>query len=55
MTADAVSVVRAIFTDCWSLFTSWHIPGTNVTPASFALFLLAAVFTLRIYKRVRGD
>lgn len=51
MTADALLVVRFLFTSIWSLFTSWHIPGTNVTPASMFFFLLAATIIFRILKR----
>lgn len=47
MTADAVLVVKTIFNTIWLLFTSWHIPGTNVTPASFFMFCLVFSFILR--------
>ena len=42
MTSDALLAVQCIFTTIWSLFTSWYIPGTNVTPAQFFLFLSCA-------------
>lgn len=51
MTADALLVVQFLFTSIWSMFTSWYIPGTNVTPASMAFFLLAATVILRLLKR----
>lgn len=54
MTADTILVVQSLFTTIWSLFTSWHIPGTNVTPAAWALFALTAVLVLRIFRRVFG-
>lgn len=50
MTADALLVVRFLFTTIWSLFTSWYIPGTNVTPAAMGFFLLASVSILKILK-----
>lgn len=58
MTSDALAVVTALFSDIWSLFTSWHIPGTNVTPAAWFMFFVFAVFVLRVVKRfldIRGD
>lgn len=42
MTSDAILVVQCLFSTIWSLFTSWYIPGTNVTPAQFFLFLGSA-------------
>lgn len=50
MTSDALLVVRFLFTEVWSLFTSWYIPGTNVTPAAMAFFLLSAFAVIRILK-----
>lgn len=42
MTDDAIAVLQCLFQTIWSLFTTWKIPGTNVTPAGWALFFLAA-------------
>lgn len=50
MTSDALLVVHFLFTQIWSLFTSWYIPGTNVTPASMAFFLLASFAVIKILK-----
>lgn len=47
MTADAVSVLQLLFTTIWTLFTSWHIPGTNVTPANFFMFCLCFSLVVR--------
>lgn len=47
MSNDALAVVQCLFNTIWALFTSWHIPGTNVTPASFFLFLISAGIGLR--------
>lgn len=55
MTADALLVVQALFSTIWRLFTSWHIPGTNVTPGSWAFFALNVVLVLRIGKRLFGS
>lgn len=50
MTSDVISILQLLFTTVWSLFTSWYIPGTNVTPASFFFFLLSAYFLIRILR-----
>lgn len=47
MTSDAFSVVQLLFSSIWSLFTSFNIPGTNVTPASFAIFILFVGIIIR--------
>lgn len=47
MTSDAIAVLNCLFQTIWSLFTSWCIPGTNVTPAGFFLFLISAGIGLR--------
>lgn len=47
MTNDALAVLNCLFQTIWSLFTTWHIPGTNVTPAGFFLFLISAGIGLR--------
>lgn len=52
MTNSALMVLQVLFQSIWRLFTSWHIPGTNVTPAVMALFLLSAVFTIKFVKMV---
>lgn len=51
MTADALLVVQTLFTSIWSLFNSWYFPGTNVTPAAMAFFILACSVILRIVKK----
>lgn len=52
MTSDGLLVVQYLFTQIWSLFTSWNIPGTGVTPAAFFLFLLSAGVGLRIISHI---
>lgn len=49
MSTDAVEVLKCIFQTVWRLFTSFDIPGTNVTPAMWALFVLCAGFGLRFF------
>lgn len=55
MTADAILVVRTLFTTIWRLATSWHIPGTQVTPAAWGFFALTVILVLRIFKRFFAD
>lgn len=50
MTSDALSVVRVLFSTIWSLFVSWYIPGTNVTPGAVFIFLMFAYFVVRVIK-----
>lgn len=40
MSADALSLLGGLFSAVWELFTGWYLPGTNVTPAAFALAIL---------------
>lgn len=40
MSADALSLLSGLFSGVWQLFTGWYLPGTNVTPAAFALAIL---------------
>lgn len=52
MTTDALLVLEMLFELIWSLFTSWYIPGTRVTPAAWAFFMLGCVLVFKILKRV---
>ena len=52
MTSDALAVVRTIFSSIWLFFTGWYIPGTRVTPATAAFFLLMACVIIRIIRAV---
>lgn len=51
MTSDALSVVSLLFSTIWSIFTSFTIPGTNTTPAEFAIFILVVSFTIRLVRK----
>ena len=56
MTNDALSVLVCLFQSVWKLFSSWYIPGTNLTPAvlffgiAFCFFVLLLVFSVRRVK-----
>lgn len=51
MTDEAILVLDCLFQTIWRFFTSWYIPGTNVTPAVMFLFLGAAGIGLRFVCR----
>lgn len=51
MSGNALLIVQFVFTAIWRLFTSWHIPGTNVSPAAMAFLVLASSFILRWIKK----
>lgn len=53
-TEDGVLILKCIFQTIWRLFTSWCVPGTDVTPAEFILFLAFAGVSLRFFFRMIG-
>ena len=55
MSNDALSVLQVVFGSIWSLFTSFKIPGTNVTPAAWGLFILFTVVFIKLIRRVTSD
>lgn len=52
MTSDVLSFLKGVIAVLFSLFTSWHIPGTDVTPAMWFLFLLSVVVLFRFLKKL---
>lgn len=52
MTSDALAVVQNLFSVIWSLFTSWYIPGTHVTPGAMLVFCLFFALGIRFIKRI---
>lgn len=48
MTHDALLIVKFLFDTGWAFFTSFKIPGTNVTPAEWAFFALFVVIVIKI-------
>lgn len=47
MTSDAIYLLSNMISQAWRLFTSWHFPGTNVTPAAWALFGVVAGVSIK--------
>lgn len=54
MTSDAFQIVQLLFTSIWRLFTSFDIPGTKMTPAEWAFFLLFFSLFLRFLGKMLG-
>lgn len=54
MTNDALSVVSVLFGSIFQLFTSWYIPGTNVTPAVALFGILFITLVFRFLAHVLG-
>ena len=55
MTSDAILILQTLFGPIWSLFTSWSIPGTRVSPAEWAFFVLGTILCIKILKRLLFD
>ena len=52
MTNDGILVLECLFGNIWRLFTSWNIPGTEVTPGGFLAFLVFGGIVLRWLSRL---
>lgn len=52
MTAEAVQFLSGFFSRIWAFFTGWYLPGTNVTPVAWALFLLMVIVFIKCFKRL---
>lgn len=55
MTQDAYSVVQLLFSSIWGLFTGFNIPGTNVTPAAFFIFILFVGIVIRFVHNLLAE
>lgn len=47
MTSEALYLLANMLSQAWRLFTSWHFPGTNVSPAAWALFGIVAGLSIK--------
>lgn len=54
MTQDFLNGLSMIFNIGWSLLTSFKIPGTNVTPAAFMLFVMVSGISLKFLVNLFG-
>lgn len=51
MTQDGLSVLVWLMENLFKFFTSWKIPGTGVTPATWFIFLLVAGIVFNFIKK----
>ncbi len=51
MTQDGLSVLVWLMENLFIFFTSWKIPGTGVTPATWFIFLLVAGIVFKFIKK----
>lgn len=54
MTDDALSVLVCLFQSVWKLFSSWHIPGTNITPAVLFFGIAFSALVMRFLRSALG-
>ena len=54
MLDDSILVLQTLFGTIFSLFTSWYIPGTNVTPAVALFGILFVSILFRVLSKVLG-
>ena len=52
MTGEAYGFLQGFFKHIFKLYNSWKLPGTNVTPIAWALFLLLVPVFIRLFKRL---
>ena len=52
MTAEAVQFLSGFLAQIWKYFVSWNIPGTNVTPIGWALFIALVMIFINTFKRL---
>lgn len=55
MSQDAIDIISTTFSQCWRFFTSIKIPGTDITPATWAMFSLFFVLFIRLIVRFLAD
>lgn len=54
MTNEALQFVSGFLSNVWQFFTGWYLPGTNITPASLAIFLIIVGITIRFARTLSG-
>lgn len=52
MTQNGFTFLSGFLAQVFRLFTSWYIPGTNVTPAGLMFFLLCIPFAFKFIRRL---
>lgn len=54
MSSDFFLGLQMIFNIGWTVLTSFKIPGTNVTPAAFLLFITVSGLSLKFIRSLFG-
>lgn len=55
MTSDGILFLEWFFQNIWQFFTSWKVPGTAMTPASWFMFLIVAGLVLTLITKFLGQ
>lgn len=54
MTQNFYDCLKTLFGCVWSLLTSFHLPGTNITPAAMILFGALTYIALKFFTNMIG-
>lgn len=54
MSENALLAVQCIFGNAWRLFNSWKIPGTNISPAMWFIFILVGFMGFKLVFSLLG-
>lgn len=52
MSGEVLAFLTGCIAQFWHIFNGWYVPGTNVTPAGWAMFLLSAGVLFRFLKKL---
>lgn len=52
MTVESANFLVGFFAHIWNLYNGWKLPGTDVTPIAWALFLVMVVIFIKSLKRI---
>lgn len=52
MTSKGIQLMQLIITQSWRLFTEWHLPFVNFTPAQLYFFVLLTPIVVGIFKSI---
>lgn len=54
MSGAFIDIVKFVFVDLWRFFTGFHIPGTSISFAEWAVFSLVVVRVIQFIRTVFG-
>lgn len=52
--SDFMLILAAVFSTGWKLFTSFHIPGTNINVAEFVFACMMVLFVIKVVPPLVG-